>query len=501
MTEPTAPAETTGATPSRMARPLLAAWVLLGALFAWALAAHEWSAYGPSLAVFALAAAALCLLDERASVVLFVGCSALDAYGFITHVPFSLSVSRVVVVAVVAGAVLRRLRTGARAGARVRASWRDLSTWDLGILVFLSGAVISVPLTYSMPLSLVGVLHLSFLVGAYFVLSRAARTDTGRGDITLATIAAGSLTAAVALGQSFLPHFPLEVLRATESFAEGAEVVRASGFFDNPNTMALLLVLSALFAAERVFGAVRPSDRALYAGAVALSLAGIGVSYSRAALVGIVVGAVVLGALLIRSSRGRMSFVAGLIALLALALVLPGVGERARSIVDFRGDASAMDRVYLSGVSVRMFAAHPITGVGIQAFRAAYPEYEDPRVTIDPVTDGHQMPLSVPAEVGVLGLIAEMMLVAALVGALMRAMRTAERPVLAGGLAAMVAITVMALFNTFVFFESLWIAAALVGAQAHAKGRTSRPALSAENADPPRPCPPARSSGTSPAPR
>jgi len=467
-------AEPSSETQNRSGAPRLApvrlAWLLLAALFVWALVAHEWSGYGPSLAVFALAAAALCFLDERASIVLFIGCSALDAYGFITHVPFSLSVSRVVVVALVAGAALRWLR----ATPRRRFDLRALSVWDIGILVFLAGAALSVPFSASLSLSAVGIVHLAFLVGAYFVLSRAARTAEGRGHIALATIAVGTLSAVIALGQALVPGFPLEVLRVTESFAEGAEVVRASAFFDNPNTMALLLVLSALFAAERVWTAERASHRWLYAGAAALALAGIGVSFSRAALVGIVVGAVVLGALLIRRTRDRLVFLVALVALFAAVLALPGVGERAYSIVDFTGDASAMDRVYLSEVSVQMFADHPVTGVGIQAFRAAYPDYADSRVTIDPVTDGHQMPFSVPAEVGVLGLIAEVMLAGALAWLLVRAMRSAERPLSAGGLSAMAAISVMALFNTFIFFESLWIAAALVGAALPA-GRARTP--------------------------
>ncbi len=459
MPEPvTAPESTRSAT---LPKPLLAAWVLLAALFAFALMASTWGGYQMGLAVFALAAAVLCFLDERAGIVLFIGCSALDAYGFITHVPFSLSIARVVVVALVAGAALRWLRSKPRP----TLSWRQLSLWDIGILVFLAGAAVSVPFSASLALSGVGILHVTFLIGAYFVLSRAARTEVGRSDIALATIVFGSLNALVALAQAFVPAIAPPVLRITESLAEGAEIVRASGFFDNPNTFALLLVLAALFAAERVFAERRPSHRALYAGAVALALAGIGVSYSRAALVGIAVGAVVLGAMLIRRTRDRLVFLAALVLVFAAVLAIPGVSERAYSIVDFTGDASAMDRVYLSEVSIEMFADHPLTGVGIQAFRAAYPSYEDSRVTIDPVTDGHQMPFSVPAEVGVLGLIAEVILAGALVFALVRAMRSAERPVAAGGLAAMAAISAMALFNTFIFFESLWIAAALVGAE------------------------------------
>lgn len=438
-------------------RAPLAAWTLLGVLGAAALLLHEQSGYPLILGAGAAVAAALCLLGTRASVILFAGSHALDAYGFITHVPVSLSVARIVVVAVVAGAALRWLRARPRAALDLR---RTLTAWDAGILVFLAGAAVSVPLTYSLPLSAVGIVHVAFLVGAYFVVSRALLTAEARADLVTTVIAAGVVSSLVALGQAFMPGFPVEVERATAS----ADAVRASAFFDNPNTMALLLVLAVLFSAERVWGLSRPALRALYAAASVLGLVAIGVSYSRAAFVGIAVGAVVLAAMLVRRARDRAIAVVALGVVLAAVLSLPGVGERASSILDFQGDASAMDRVYLTQVSLDMFADRPLTGVGIQAFRAAYPDYADPRVTIDPVTDGHQMPASVPAEVGLLGLLAEVILAGALVWVLGRSLTGAHVPRFPAGLAAMAAISVMAFFNTFIFFESLWIAAALVGA-------------------------------------
>jgi len=438
-------------------RSLAASRVLLAALFAFALLAHEWQGYQVGLAVFALAATVLCLMSERASITLFIGASALDAYGFITHEPFSLSIARVVVVVVVAGAVVRWLRATPRPKLA-------LSVWDAGILVFLAGAALSVPFSASLSLSLVGILHVIFLAGAYVVLSRAARTRTGLNDISTTTIAVGSLSALVALGQAFVPRFPLEILRATSAVGDAVSEVRASAFFDNPNTMALLLVLGVLFAVERAWTRAEGPVRWVAAGAAVLGVVGIGVSYSRAALIGIVVGIVVLGVLLVRRARYRLLFAGAVVVLLAALLAIPGVADSAGTIVDFQDDPSAMDRVYLSEVSLKMFADHPITGVGIQAFRAAYPRYEDDRVSIDPVTDGHQMPLSVPAETGALGLFAELILAGALGWALLASVRAQATPYAAGGLAAMAAICVMALFNTFIFFESLWIAAALVGA-------------------------------------
>ncbi|MHB8761889.1 MAG: O-antigen ligase family protein [Coriobacteriia bacterium] len=443
----------------RFSRALPAAWGLLGVLVAAALLLHELPVYPSALAVIALAATALCLLSARASMVLFVGCQAVDAYGFLMHEPFSVSVARIVVAAVVAGAVLRWLLAKPRPRLALR---RSVTAWDLGTLIFLAGAAISVPFSYSLPLSLVGIAHVSLLIGAYIVVSRTALLDQGRNDIYSAVIVVGTLSALIALGQAYLPGFPVEVLRPTAGEAD--IVVRASAFFDNPNTMALLLVLTMLCAAERAWRATRPASRLANAAVVALSLGAIAMSLSRAALIGVVVGVIILGALLIRAPRSRAIAAIALGAALAAVLAIPGVGSRAASIIDFRSDASAMDRVYLAGTSLEMFADRPLTGVGIQAFRAAYPDYEDPRVTIDPVTDGHQMPASVPAEIGVLGLVAEVLLAGALVHLLVKSLRAGHDPLSPAGIAAMTAIAAMALFNTFIFFETFWIAAGLVGA-------------------------------------
>lgn len=451
-----------GATEHRLITPefaLRAAWVLLAVLFATAIVAHEWTGYPILLGIIAAAAVVVCLLDARASVVLFVGCHALDAYSFVTHWPFSISVARIVVVAVVAGAVLRWLRSKPRPRLDIR---RHITVWDLGIVIFLAGAVLSVPFSYSLSLSVVGILHVTFLIGAYFLVSRMSLAEETRADVYNVTIAVGSVSALVALGQAFVARFPVEVLRPAVGNEEAA--VRASAFFDNPNTLALLLVLVVLFSAERVWVARRLGVRALYAASTLLSLGAIGVTLSRAALVGIVVGGIVLATLLVSRMRDRAIVVVTLGVVLAAVLSLPGVSQRAESILDFRSDASAMDRVYLAEVSLEMFRDHPLTGVGIQAFRAAYPDYADARVTIDPVTDGHQMPASVPAEIGVLGLVAELLLAGALLYLLAQSFRAGHAPLSPAGLAAMAAISVMALFNTFIFFESLWIAAALVGA-------------------------------------
>ncbi|QWT20058.1 O-antigen ligase family protein [Bacillus sp. NP157] len=78
-------------------------------------------------------------------------------------------------------------------------------------------------------------------------------------------------------------------------------------------------------------------------------------------------------------------------------------------------DAALTGRLGIWTTSLRMYAAHPINGVGVRSFRVAYPAYATPGdhfLTIEKCSDGegachaHQVLLEVATETGTLGLLA-----------------------------------------------------------------------------------------------
>ena len=124
-----------------------------------------------------------------------------------------------------------------------------------------------------------------------------------------------------------------------------------------------------------------------------------------------------------------------------------------------------MDRIYLSLASIKMFRDHPGMGVGVGAFSQVYPRYRDPRVNVSPVTDPHQSAFSIPAETGLLGLLAEGGVAIALVWAAVGVRRFAPGGELSlAGLAASGAFLAMSFLNTQQYTYSFWIALGLASA-------------------------------------
>ena len=434
-----------------------AAWALAALLFACAFSLNGYSHYTTVLAVLTLLAAATAAANTQASLILVVATPALDAFGVLVEYPWVTSVFQVVLVASLAGVTYRAIRHRER-----MRPWVTL--WDVGILVFLSAVVLSVPLSQDLSRSLLGTIQIAAEVGMYVLLSRAAPLGESRRRIGSAVVLVGVISALIATTQEFAPHFAPPLLDPLPH-ASGSSFLplRATALFLNPNSLALLLVLAAVIATERTLRSEITRERWFW-GAAGFSCAiGVGATFSRQGLIGLFIG--VLATVLMASPSLRAIIVsAALILGLTIAVfVIPGLDVRARSIFGFQSDPSAMDRIYLSRVSVEMFRDHPATGIGIGAFMSTYPRYRDSRVTVSPVTDGHQMPFSIPAETGVLGLAAELLMVGLFVYLIPRARALARSGIDVSGLAATYAFLAMSLFNVFYFAEYIWVALALVG--------------------------------------
>ena len=140
-----------------------------------------------------------------------------------------------------------------------------------------------------------------------------------------------------------------------------------------------------------------------------------------------------------------------------------------QTLLLFSGDEVLIDRALsnrwtLWKVAVNMIEAHPVNGVGIRAFRFAYPEYAgvgDPMVNLDRITGGitgaayaHQMVLEVISEAGVIGLVGLGIFYAALIRAWRRADVSAKNRALPF---AMAALAWLFPFNTHTsFYSTQW---------------------------------------------
>jgi len=440
-------------------------WTLLAAFALAATFLSGLPVYRALLLVIALAAALMAIRSPGWAAVLLVGTPVVDAYGIIFSVPQVITVFQIVLVAAVVGGLrhVLRARIERRQDAVTYQLRKRVTPWDIGILAFMLAALVSLPLSEAPIRSLVAVVQLSMLLGMYAIVSRTSTDVVVHKAVVLTVVFMGAYSAILALIQVFGPW---SLAPALEFHPTGNELVplRASGFFLNPNTLGVMLVLSTLLAMEHVLRSPPSTLRSIpHLLAAVLCLAGIAVTFSRAAFIGIVVGAVVL--VILVAPKRPATWVQIAIVLLAITLVIPawGTSERLASFLDLRNDESAMDRVFLSQVSLEMFRDYPLTGVGISAFPIAYESYIDPRITVQ-VTDGHQMPFSIPAETGFIGLVAMSLMVIALAARLRRIRRLSvshELPVAA--IAVSISLLFMSFFNTFLFFKSFWTTLALVG--------------------------------------
>ena len=192
---------------------------------------------------------------------------------------------------------------------------------------------------------------------------------------------------------------------------------------------------------------------AFIASAIVIIMAG-----SRGGLIGY---GLVCGLILLYEARQRaiplwkVGLVSVIVASMGLTAVFQHQDVRARldqTLLLFSGDERLIDhalsnRLTLWKTAARMIEAHPINGVGVRAFRYAYPEYALPGdllVNPDKQTGqitgaayAHQIVLEVLSEAGIIGLIGLLIFYAALIRAWLRAETNAKNIALPFALAAL----------------------------------------------------------------
>ena len=209
---------------------------------------------------------------------------------------------------------------------------------------------------------------------------------------------------------------------------------------------------------------------AFIASAIVIIMAG-----SRGGLVGYVL---VCGLILLYEARQRaihlwkVGLVSVIVASLGLAAVFQHPDVRARmdqTLLLFSGDEILIDRALsnrwtLWKTAGRMIEAHPVNGVGVRAFRFAYPEYAQPGdIMVNPdkqtgqitgAAYAHQIVLEVLSEAGVIGLIGLLIFYAALIRAWLRAETNAKKIALPFALAALA--WLFPLNTHTAFYSSQW---------------------------------------------
>ncbi len=278
------------------------------------------------------------------------------------------------------------------------------------------------------------------------------------------------------------------------SIAGAAEKERLSGIFGATHLKlgAVLAVLSpfVLVAARETFG-----RRGMFV-AFAFLLVPILLAGSRAAWL---MYALVCLVFVWRETRAPLRF-AGWIAATALVVAMaavialhdsPAFNARVdRTLLALQGSEQSVDeasagRLRIWGTALRMIEAHPFNGVGVRAFRYAYPQYAEPNDSFahfhgdEGAFHAHNLLLEVLSETGVIGLLLWIAGATLAIRAWRHAAREARARAFAPGLA--IAVMTFPLNTYFAFYSAewgllFWWLLALYCAALHANdASTSRP--------------------------
>ena len=294
-------------------------------------------------------------------------------------------------------------------------------------LLFAVGAGVSTVVASDKSSALVRSAELVGLWAGMWALAQALRTDGERRFLLAVLVAAGVLSAAVAIHQATiglpqaLEYFEAhrEEVLARQGIEPGGwreEVFRArftggvQAATGHPNVLAAMLVL-ALFAAIGLASEKWLEFRASGARALAVMTAGAGgvcavgivLTQSRAAVAAVAVGVYwLVVARRVRRRRWR-------IALFLLPLAVAAAGLAVAAQVDHPAVASALTtlryRLDYWGATLKILADHWDTGVGLENFGSHYVEHKAPWAP-EEVADPHNMFLSVWSCLGLAGLVA-----------------------------------------------------------------------------------------------
>lgn len=300
--------------------------------------------------------------------------------------------------------------------ARERALVEALTaTWMPFLLAFLGAITLSATQAADSHASLREIVKWLEVCVVYLTGLRFIRSDRQLLAVVLAVLASG-------LTESALGYAQFAFQLGPDAFKHGP-FLRAYGTFDQPNPYAGFLNMTLPFGLT--LGALHPSRRVRTACLVSvlIILGAILVSESRGALIaGLFAAVVVLGSIWRRAAAaawlGLMAVLTGgllatfnLVPVSPFVRVLTAVGLGNVSFGDVNDtNFSAVERAAHWLAGVRIFASHPLLGVGIGNYAVAYPAFH-PRGWYAPLAHAHNYYINIAAEAGIVGLTAYVLLV------------------------------------------------------------------------------------------
>ncbi len=306
-----------------------------------------------------------------------------------------------------------------------------------------------------------GRLVLMFAIAALFAAH--ARDERSLARVLGWLVAVGSAMALVAVAQYVWPGLPVGRAATQQRLID--VLYRPSAFFVDPNFLGGYL--SACIAVALAWLVRSIDGRTVLRWGVALvaCLAGLLVTSSRSAFVGVVAAFVVLVWTAPARRRAALIIAVALIVFAAAPFVPRATYVRLAGLLEPASEGSIPTRSLMLRSSVEMLQEYGIGGTGLGMYDRAYVPYRRPGA-LPRITHPHQVPLALWIETGLAGLVALASVTAGGVVAWRRIARRGYGAAGAGVLAACVALAVESLFQYYLYFEYAWILLGLLSAAA-----------------------------------
>ena len=402
-----------------------------------------------TLGGLALCALAAWRLETGLQLLIVAAC--LRSQAMITLGPVRVTWFSALLAVTIAGWLLREGRTGFRAGAPLGPlAWALALVPAAGFWSLYASHDREKSLAYAG--SLLALLALSWLF-ARLVADR----ELGR-RIAAVFVVSSVLLASIAVFQVLFPSIGLGNV-SLQGINLRTYMIRSAAFYLDPNFLGAHLTVAVALAIGLAADAEYPRARRWWIAASLACGVGVALTYGRTAWLALVLGLVVLVLALPKGTKRIPGIMLGVI-LIAAMLALPIVKWR---FVTGATGASSTTRALMLRSSAKMLADHPVTGVGLEGFQAAYPPYRDPGALAE-ISHPHEVPVAFVAETGIAGLIAEVLLAVAIVVTILRRRRNGSSGYDAALLAAFLGLLFGTLFQFYLYFPVMWIVAGLFAA-------------------------------------
>ena len=276
-----------------------------------------------------------------------------------------------------------------------------LEIFDLGVLAFVLIIYFSGAITSGGREGFNEALITCELMLGYFLVVNCMRTEAWIKRCIYTLLTSGTVVAIIGIFQYVLGMFPSEKWLDTEYFSDIDG--RVVSLFENPNVLAMYLVLILPFALYSVVKARKKNARALAIVSAVCIAACIILTWSRAAWIASIICIVIF--FMFYSKKTLRYIFLGLLFIPAASIVMPqSVTKRFLSIGDM-SDSSTMYRVYTWLGTFRTIGAFPAGGIGYgpTAFQEIYPQYA--YAGIEAAEHSHNLFLQITVGTGIVGLL------------------------------------------------------------------------------------------------